>query len=97
MFQKQVEKLKILKGVATVDKQPSKKDNGYLSIEKFLGPSTDSTPSYYLAFRNFLGSTLFSGLINPKVAKIREITDKPQKFKVKVAVACKDPTTKQYA
>lgn len=34
LFQKQIIKIKILKGVGTADGQPSKKENGYLSIEK---------------------------------------------------------------
>ena len=34
LFQKQVEKIKILKGISNPEKKPSKKDLGYLSIEK---------------------------------------------------------------
>lgn len=96
VFQKLVEKLKILKGISAVDKQPSKKDNGFLSIEKFLGADSGQN-AHYLVFRNFMGQTLFSALINPKVAKIKEINTKEHRYKVKVAVACKDPQTKQYA
>ena len=45
-------------------------------------------------YRNFVGATLFSGLINPKIAKIKEVNTKENKFYAKVAVACKDSETK---
>ena len=96
VFQKQVEKLKVMKGISSLDKKPSKKDNGYLSIEKQNTTATEDNkePTHYLVFRSFMGATLFSGLINPKVSKIKELNDKECSYKVKVAVACKDPSTK---
>ena len=64
-----------MKGISSADKQPSKKDNGYLSIEK-ANQSNNESNSHYLVFRSYIGTTLFSGLINPKNAKIKEINDK---------------------
>jgi len=61
---------------------PSKKDNGFLSIEKAGNKLS------YLVYRNFLGATHFSGVISASVARVKEIV-KADKFKVKVAVASK--------
>lgn len=49
-----------------------------------------------MAFRNYLGNTLFSSIINKKFAKIKDINDKANKFKVKVAVIVKDLNTQKY-
>jgi hypothetical protein len=56
LYQKQVQKLKLLKGVTSVDRLPSKKDSGFLSIEKCNG-------TIWMVFRNFMGATLFSGKV----------------------------------
>lgn len=58
--------------------------------------SDESQTTYFIAYRNFLGATLFSGLINKSVAKIKEINEKQNKFKVKAAVVCKDFSTRKY-
>lgn len=51
-----------------------------------------------LVFRNFSGVTLFSSIINPKIAKLKEITNenKPNQYKVKVQVMCKEFGTNNY-
>lgn len=54
LFQKQIEKLKILKGIT--DKNPGKKGLGYLSIEKRKDGS-DST--HFIVYRNCLGANQF--------------------------------------
>lgn len=66
-------KIKTVKGV------PSKKDNGFLSIERAKGASL-----YYLVYRNFLGANQFSGLISS--ARIKEVNEKPGKIQAKAAL-----------
>ena len=52
----------------------------------------------HLVFRNFTGTTLFSGLINKRIAKFKEISteNKPNTFKAKVAVLCREFESKTY-
>lgn len=95
IYQQQVEKLKTLKGVGTEDRQPSKKQLGYLSIEKVPG----SQPIFCMVFRSYMGANLFSGLINTTVSKVKSLLpqehsngkNKANKIKAKAAVAVKDP------
>lgn len=97
VFQRQVLKLKTLKGVGSEDKQPSRKEQGYLSIEK-VGAV------HCLVFRSFLGANLFSGVINPKISKVKELTPeehsngkkKASLCKGKASVAVKDPQTGKF-
>ncbi len=58
-------KLKTFKGVGREDRQPSKKDEGFLCIEKLRNVSGDEAP-HFLAYRNYLGSTQFTSLIVKK-------------------------------
>ena len=79
-------KLKTLKGVGC---QPSKKDNGFLSIEHHQEKSM-----VFLVYRNFMGSTQFSSMISQNgLSKVKELTDKPGKFRVKVAVSVINPSS----
>ncbi|CDW85162.1 UNKNOWN [Stylonychia lemnae] len=111
IFQRQILKLKSQKGIGQPDKKPAKKDTGFLSIEKFRSPQSsasnenkaeNNTPviqpdqMHFLVFRDFLGNPKFNSVINRKVAKIKEISDKQYQFKVKVAVLVKDLDSKQY-
>ena len=52
----------------------------------------------YLVFRNFTGNTLFNGLINKKIGKFKDIINenKPNDYKLKVAVLCKEFGGKNY-
>ena len=75
------------------DKQPSKKDEGFLSIEK-LKKESDAAP-HFIAFRNYLGNTQFSGLLLPKIAKIKDLNEKG-KVRSKFTVGVKDPATGKY-
>jgi hypothetical protein len=90
-------RLKVVKGVGAEERKPSKKDNGFLSIEK-LKPHSNSKDSqlHYLVYRNFLGATQFSALINPQIAKIKSLEVKPSKFQSKIAVGVRDPATQKY-
>ena len=54
VFQRQILKLRTFKGVGKEDRQPSKKDEGFLSIEK-LKKEGDNT--HFIAYRNYLGNT----------------------------------------
>jgi len=83
LFQRQIAKLKTLKGVA-----PSKKEHGFLSIERIKG-------LLYLVYRNFLGVTQFSGVISEKI-NLAKIVEKDGKFKVKIAAGAKDNEGKFY-
>jgi hypothetical protein len=83
LFQRQIAKLKTLKGVA-----PSKKEHGFLSIERIKG-------LLYLVYRNFLGVTQFSGVISEKI-NLAKIVEKDGKFKVKIAAGAKDNEGKLY-
>ena len=51
---------------------------------------------HFLVFRDFLGNPQFTSVINKKIGKIKEITEKKNKFKVKVAVMVKDLESKKY-
>lgn len=98
MYQKQVEKLKILKGISNPEQKPSEKDNGYLSIEKKLQQAESEQSLHYIVYRNYVGATLFSGLINKNTARIKEIEDDSGtgEIKAKLAVLCANPITKKY-
>jgi hypothetical protein len=51
-------KLKTFKGVGREDKQPSKKDEGFLSIEKMRNTSEGhGEPLYFIVYRSYLGKT----------------------------------------
>lgn len=65
LYQKQILKLKTLKGIGN-EGNPSRKEQGFLSIEK-------SGSVNCLVFRSFLGANLFSGIINPKMSKVKEL------------------------
>jgi hypothetical protein len=67
-----------------------------LSIEKMREQNAGEEQAHFLVYRNILGATFFSGVISKKIAKVKEINDKPHKYKVKVAVAVKDYETKKY-
>lgn len=87
MFQSQVEKLKILKGVGQANPEPCSKGIGYLSIEKVNG-----TP--HVVYRTLTGQVLFSGVMNKAAAKTKVLTaeDDPKhanKYKIKFTVAVK--------
>jgi hypothetical protein len=83
IFQRQISKLKIVKGLPL-----SKKDNGFLSIER--PNSITSSAHCFVVYRNFLGATQFSGVITPGISKIKNLNDKPGKHRVKVALSYKD-------
>ena len=85
MFQKQILKLKTLKGVGSIEKLPSKKGNGFLSIEVVNN-------AYFLVYRNYLGATQFSGLIQAKITKVKAM----EKGKAKIIVAVRDAVSKKY-
>ena len=92
IYQMQVEKLKILKGLMDPEGKPSKKEKGYLSIEK----QRDGNPLTYLVFRNYAGNTLFSAVIT-KAARIKDNTEaKTGRFETKVGVGCVEFKTKKY-
>lgn len=90
LYQQQILKLKTLKGVTT-EGQPSRKDNGYLSIEKSGGV-------YCLVFRSFLGQYLFAGIIYPTLSKVKELSpsehsngkNKHMRLKAKAVVMVKN-------
>lgn len=70
----------------------ARKDNGFLSIEQ-QRPETlkeldgKLPPNYdYLVFRSMTGSTLFSGVIHPSFAKIRDMPEKEHKFFSKIMI-----------
>lgn len=86
--------LKTFRGVGREDRQPSKKDEGFLCIEKLKTQSGDDTP-HFLAYRNYLGSTQFTSLIVKKSAKIKD-EDVNGKIRSKFAVGVKDPATGKY-
>ena len=95
LYQKQVNSIKILKGIGLPERKPAKKDLGYLSIEKLKDPK-GQPEVHYLVYRNFMGATLFTGIINKAVAKLKEDNAKPMKQKLKVAVAVRDTETGKY-
>ena len=66
LFQRQILKLKTLKGILT-DGQPSVKCDGFLSIER-----AKNVPC--LVFRSFIGATLFTGVLNASSAKVKALT-----------------------
>jgi len=84
--------LKTFKGVGREDKQPSKKDEGFLSIERVK--KIQDAP-HFIAYRNYLGNTQFSGIIAKKLAKIRDVDEKG-KIRSKFAVGVKEPATGKY-
>ena len=45
-----------------------------------------------MVFRNFTGATLFTALVNKTVSKVKDMPNgvKPNQFKSKVAVICKE-------
>jgi hypothetical protein len=48
-------------------------------------------------YRNFLGATQFTGVINSKVAKVKEHQDdKLQKYKAKIAIMVRDLDSKKF-
>lgn len=94
LFQKLIEKLKIVKGVSSVEKIPSRKMNGYLSIERQNNLSDGISAPLFLVFRDFAGNMHFTGLLNKSVARIREMNEKEHVFKLKIAVTCLDPSTR---
>eukprot|EP00347_Sterkiella_histriomuscorum_P021742 403332924 len=106
VFQRQILKLKTIKGVSSEERKPSTKGEGFLSIEKYREqPSTQTSQDdpnsakpqpHYLVYRNFLGATQFTSLIVKNQAKIRELNEKPNKFQVKIAVSVRNPTSKKY-
>ena len=57
-----------------------------------------------MVFRSFLGANLFSGVINPKISKVKELLPSEHsngkahahKLKAKAAVAVKDPQTGKF-
>jgi hypothetical protein len=67
-FQKQVKKIKILKGLGVLCPAPCKKEDGFLSIESANGVS-------HIVFRNLTGKVLFSGVLNKSAAKIKVIAE----------------------
>jgi hypothetical protein len=95
IYQQQVLKLKTLKGVST-EKQPSRKDNGYLSLEKANGVN-------YLVFRSYLGQSLFAGVINPNLSRVKALSpaehsngkNKQTRIKAKASVVVIVPGQKQ--
>ena len=78
LFQAQIENLKILKGMGTLNPAPCKKQNGFLSVEVANKVS-------YIIYRTLTGKTLFKGIIsvNNKVKVLVEDTKNAQKFKAK--------------
>lgn len=48
-----------------------------------------------MVYRNYLGNTQFSAIVNQKIAKLKQ-TDENGKVRAKVAVAVKDPETGKY-
>ena len=95
VFQRQIQKLKTLKGVGEYGK-PSKKDNGFLSIEKVKLKDEKASSPIVLVYRNFMGMTQFSGVINQSISKLKELNDKPNKFRVKMVVAVKNPLNNKF-
>ena len=85
-----------MKGVGNVDKQPSKKEQGYLSLE------TLKEDCCFLVFRNFIGVNQFSGLVNPKISKVKELLPDEHssgkahanKLKAKASLCVKDTNGK---
>lgn len=92
-FQCQVSSLKVIKGVGAQNPQPSKKGDGFLSIEN------ETT----VVYRTLAGRTLFSGLIVAKSAKVKQCEreeGKPIKYKVKftcMVTAAQNDDKKSYA
>lgn len=84
-----------MRGIGNYERKPSKLDEGFLSIEKLKSDTSDQAP-HFLAYRNYLGKTHFSSVINKKLAKIKEINEKANRYKVKIAVAVKDLETSKY-
>mgnify|MGYP001562144079 CR=1 FL=1 len=88
-----------MRGISDKERKPSKKDHGFLSIEKKsigLENGQSSGEIVYMVFRNFLGATLFTGFINSKISKIKNMpSDKAEKFLAKVALGCIDSETKK--
>jgi hypothetical protein len=70
--------LKVVKGAPE-----SKKDNGFLSVERL---SRSDLTSYYVVYRNFMGSTLFTAVISPSLSKVKLLDDKPGKPRAKIAL-----------
>lgn len=83
IYQRQVAKLKVVKGAA-----PSKKDNGFMSIERLK----EGCATPFLVYRNFMGTTLFSASISQALSKIKSLEDKPGKPRVKIAVCQGQPS-----
>jgi len=50
---------------------------------------------HFVAYRNYLGNTQFSGLLIPKIAKIKDVNEKG-KVRAKFSVGVKDPSTGKY-
>jgi hypothetical protein len=75
LFQRQICRLKTLKGAP-----PSKKDNGFLSLER------SREGSAYFVYRNFIGANQFSGVVSPTQSRVKLLNEKPGKFQVKVLV-----------
>lgn len=71
--------------------------NGYLSIERQNNLSDGSAAPHFLVFRDFAGNMHFTGLLNKSAARIKEMNEKELVFKLKIAVMCLDPSTRQYA
>ena len=76
----------------------SKKENGYLSIEKVMG--AEDPKFFYFVYRNYLGSTQFTGIItNSKQVTIHddEVSQKADgKFKVKASILQKDVSSGKF-
>ncbi len=68
-------KLKTFKGVGKEGKVPSKKDEGFLSIEKMRITEGNEVSPHFLVYRNYLGNTHFSSIVVSKIAKIKDVND----------------------
>ena len=77
---------KTVKGITQASKLPLILDSGYLSIEKvsLSGASKEAEGYPFVIFRNFMGKSLWSGMLTHKVARIRNMESKKNRAKLKI-------------
>ena len=66
LYQKQVLKLKILKGTGSQNPEPCTKGDGFLSIEETTNDVT------HIAYRSLTGVNLFSGILHKTSGEVRK-------------------------